>query len=348
MTISILIPCYNEEVGIADCVRSCLAQTRPADQIVVVNDGSSDDSAAILKEFGDQVTVLTMPKPTGNKSFAQEIGLKFITSDYFVATDGDTVLDKDFLKYVEENVTLDPELSALSGYVRSMRHNWLTACRAFEYSIGQNLHKLSQHHLGFLFVIPGAAAVFKTEDFKSYIPFEHDTLTEDLDFTYRLHTLDLKIQYDRRMVVYTQDPATLHSYINQMRRWLAGGWQCLLKHYRLAGRLPKTSLILTMLYAEGLVFALMIFLLPLLSLEFFAYFVLTYLPLAFVLAAYAAWREKRLDLLLVPIPYLFVAVINSYIFLEQMVKEVFIRQKNLTWFKPERFASKPARKSVTA
>lgn len=340
MTISILIPCYNEEVGIAECIRSCLAQTRPADQIVVVNDGSTDRSAEILNEFGDQITVLTMPKPTGNKSYAQEIGLKFVSSDYFVATDGDTILDKDFLKYVDENIEMNPTVSALSGYVRSMPHNWLTACRAFEYSVGQNLHKLSQHHLGFLFVIPGAAAVFKTADFKNYIPFEHDTLTEDLDFTYRLHTLDLKIQYDRRMVVYTQDPNTLHGYINQMRRWLAGGWQCLLKHHSIAGRMPKTSLVLTLLYAEGLVFALMIFALPFLSLELFAYFILTYLPVTFAMAIYAAIREKRWELLLVPIPYMFVAAINSYIFLEQMVKEVFMRQKNLTWFKPERFATK--------
>ena len=340
MTISILIPCHNEEVGIADCVRSCLAQTRPADQIIVVNDGSTDRSGEILREFGDQVIVLTMPKATGNKSFAQEVGLKFVTSDYFVATDGDTILDKDFLMYVEENVKVDPSISAVSGYVRSIKHNWLTACRAFEYSVGQNLHKLSQHHLGFLFVIPGAAAVFKTADFRNYIPFEHDTLTEDLDFTYRLHTLDLKIQYDRRMVVYTQDPATLHSYINQMRRWLAGGWQCLLKHKNLAGHVPKSSLVLTLLYTEGLVFALMLFLLPFLSFKMFVYFLLVYLPVSFTLAIYAAWREKRLDLLLVPIPYLFLAAVNSYIFLEQMVKEVFFRKQDLTWFKPERFISK--------
>jgi acyl carrier protein len=72
-----------------------------------------------------------------------------------------------FIYTPEEDFIKHPELTALGGYVRSVKHNWITACRAFEYSVGQNLHKLAQHHLGFLFVIPGAAGVFKTADFNS-------------------------------------------------------------------------------------------------------------------------------------------------------------------------------------
>jgi len=261
-----------------------------------------------------------------------------VTGDIFIATDGDTQLEEDFVKIVEEDMTENPELTALGGYVRSMKHNWLTACRAFEYSVGQNLHKLAQHHLGFLFVIPGAAGVFKTQDFKDYISFEHDTLTEDLDFTYRLHTQDLKIMFDRRLVVFTQDPATLHSYVNQMRRWFGGGWQCLMKHFRLGAKQPKVALELSIMYAEGLVFSVLLFLLPILSLEFFKNFLLSYFALAIAFATFAAWKERRLELLLVPIPYTLLVVINAYVFLEQFVKEVVLRRKNLTWFKPERFA----------
>ncbi len=337
MTITILIPCHNEELGIAATVQSCLNQTRKPDQILVVNDGSTDRSGEILKSFGDQIQVLHLPKATGNKSHAQELGLKFVTTDVFIATDGDTQLDERFVEYVEEDLENNPELTALGGYVRSQRHNWLTACRAFEYSVGQNLHKLAQHHLGFLFVIPGAAGVFKTDHFRKYISFEHDTLTEDLDFTYRLHSLDLKIMYDRRLVVLTQDPATLHSYINQMRRWFGGGWQTLMKHHRLAFKKPKIALELSIMYAEGIVFSILVFLLPFLSLEFYKNFILSYFALAIAFAIFAAWKERRIEMLLVPIPYVLLVLINSYIFLEQFVKEVVLRRKNLTWFHPERF-----------
>jgi cellulose synthase/poly-beta-1,6-N-acetylglucosamine synthase-like glycosyltransferase len=337
MYISILIPCHNEEKSIAACVNSCLLQSRPPDQIVVVNDGSTDRSGEILKTFGNKITLITIAKATGNKSHAQERGLLSVTGEVFVATDGDTVLDRDFVRCVEEDFMQNPALSAIGGYVRSQKYNWLTACRAFEYAVGQNLHKLAQHHLGFLFVIPGAAGVFKTADFKEYIAFEHDTLTEDLDFTYRLHQLDLKVLYDRRLVVFTQDPATLYSYINQMRRWFGGGWQCLAKHYKLATLQPKVALELSIMYAEGLVFSVLLFLLPLLSLRFYVNFILSYFVLAVSFALFAAWKEKRPELLLVPIPYTILVFINAYIFLEQMVREVILKQKNLLWFHPQRF-----------
>jgi len=222
--ISVLIPCRNEERSIKATVESCLNQSRKPDQIVVVNDGSTDRTADILALFGDKIQVVTIKKATGNKSYAQEYGLKFVTSDVFVTTDGDTMLDKDFIKYIEEDFQ-DESIISVAGYVRSMKYNWLTACRAFEYAVGQNLHKLAQSNINFLFVIPGAAGGFRTSDFRKHISFDHDTLTEDLDFTYRLHKKSLNILYDRRAIVFTQDPTTLKAYLNQMRRWFGGGWQ---------------------------------------------------------------------------------------------------------------------------
>ena len=346
MKISILIPCHNEEQSIAACVQSCLDQSRKPDEIIVVNNGTTDRSTEILESFGDKITLLNTPA-LGNKSYAQELGLKYVTGDIFIATDADTKLEYDFVKYIEEDYTKYPELTAVGGYVRSVRHNWLTACRAFEYAVGQNLHKLAQHHLDFLFVIPGAAGAFKTKDFADHITFEHDTVTEDLDFTYRLHKQGLKIFYDRRVVVFTQDPQTLHSYINQMRRWFGGGWQCLMKHYRLAGEQPKMALELSLMYMEGIAFSTLLFILPLLSLKFFAAFIASYFVVAIGFALFAAWSEKRWELLLVPVPYLLLVVINAYIFLEQMVREVFLGKKNLSWFQPERYNFTPAKNTVS-
>lgn len=336
MKISILIPAHNEEKSIGACVRSCLVQSRKPDEVVVVDDGSTDRTAEILASFGDKIRVISIAKATGNKSHAQEYGLKFIKGDVFIATDGDTVLDKDFVKYVEQDFKERPEIMSVAGYVRSVKYNWLTACRAFEYAVGQNIHKLAQHYIGFLFVIPGAAGAFRTKAFFQHIPFEHDTLTEDLDFTYRLHKQGLKIYYDRRAIVYTQDPATLHSYINQMRRWFGGGWQCLVKHRALVVKEPRIALEASLMYMEGIAFSVLLFILPFLSLRFFATFLISYFAIAFVFAAFATWKEKRWAMMLVPFPYLLLVYINSYTFLEQMVREVFFGQKKLVWFHPER------------
>lgn len=335
MKISILIPAHNEERSIEATVRSCLNQSRKPDQILVVDDGSTDKTPEILASFGNAIDVGTITPATGNKSHAQELGLKHITGDIFIATDGDTILDKDFVKHIEEDFQ-DPKVVAVAGYVRSKKYNWLTACRAFEYAVGQNLHKLAQHNINFLFVIPGAAGAFRTKVFNENVGFEHDTLTEDLDFTYRLHKNGFKVHYDRRAIVFTQDPMTIRQYVNQMRRWFGGGWQCLMKHYSLVTKSPQAALELSLMYMEGITFSILLFILPFLSLKFYFTIIFSYLITATAFACFAAWKERRPELLVVPFPYLLILYIHSYVFLEQFVKEVIFRKKSLVWFKPDR------------
>ena len=335
MKISIIIPCHNEEKSIRACVESCLDQTRPPDQVLVVNDGSTDNSAAILAEFGSRIDVLTIPEATGNKSYAQERGLCFVTGDIFVATDGDTILDPYFVQYIEEDFLKDPDVVAVCGYVKSLKHNWLTACREIDYAIGQDLFKLAQSYIDTVFVIPGCAGAFRRDIFLQYVHFDHDTLTEDMDFTYKLHEEYFVIAYDRRAVAYTQDPATLSQYINQMRRWYCGGWQNLRKHYRILGK-PNSALQLSMTYLEGLMFSFLLFMAPFLSFRSFLLFIVPYILLALAMGVYGAVSRKRLDLFLFSPLSVVLLCVNSAIFLEQFWKEIILRKTNLEWFHPAR------------
>ena len=102
LTFSILIPAHNEEKMISSCIQSCLTQTRKPDEIIVINDGSTDNTGDILKTYGNQITVISIDKATGNKSKAQEIGVKYVTTDILIATDGDTILDKDFVNILKK------------------------------------------------------------------------------------------------------------------------------------------------------------------------------------------------------------------------------------------------------
>ena len=335
MKTCIIIPCHNEEKSIRACVESCLAQTRPPDQILVVNDGSTDNSGKILAEFGNKIKVITIPIATGNKSHAQERALEYVISDIFIATDGDTILDTHLVEEIEKSFTLHPNAVAVGGYVRSLQHNWLTACRELDYIVGQNLYKVAQASIGALFVIPGCAGAFKTEIFKKYIHFDHDTLTEDLDFTYKLHENYFEIVYNKNAIAYTQDPATISEYVNQMRRWYCGGWQNLKKHYSLIKK-PSNSLQLSLTYAEGIIFSVVLFLLPLVNIKTFLYLLVPYLLFVVILGAYAAIIRKRIDLLLYSPTYVALIFINAWIFLEQFWKEIVLQKSNLVWFHPER------------
>lgn len=335
MKISVLIPCFNEEKMIEACIKSCLNQTRRFDEIIFIDDCSTDKTPEILNYYSDKIIVKRTPHNSGSKSKAQEFGLEFVTGDIFITTDADTILSKYFAQEVEECFS-DEKTVAMAGYIESLPYNWLTLCRAFDYIIGQNLHKLAQSYINFLFVMPGAASAFKTEVFKKHISFDHDTITEDLDFTYKLQNKHFKIVYNRYAVSYTQDPTTINSYINQMRRWYAGGWQNLLKHYSTGVNLIKTFE-LSLIYIEGLVFAILLFITPLINPFFGLIFLSGYLCVALIFGIWVAIKESRLVFLFIPFPYMILVFINSTIFIEQFIREVILKQKNLNWFKPERF-----------
>lgn len=327
MKISVLIPCYNEALTIERCILSCLNQTRPVDEIVVVDDSSTDDTPNILKKFSGQIKVVRTIRNSGNKSHAQEYGLQFVTGDIFVTTDGDTMLQSNFIATIEKDME-DESVSAVAGYVRSLKYNWITACRALDYSISQNIDKLAQHYMNFVFVIPGAAGAFRTNIFKEKILFAHDTLTEDLDFTYRLHKMGYKIGYNRKAVCYTQDPTTLKAYINQMRRWFGGGWQNFLKHFGVPEK-PGMALELSLIYVEGLAFSFLAFLMPLINLYLTIKLFLIYCAVIFILCTFGYIKERRLEFLFALPCYIFLKYINAWIFIEQFFKEVILRKKTL-------------------
>lgn len=334
-TIGILIPAHNEEKIITRTIHSCLTQTRPADQIVVVNDGSTDRTQEILEQFGDKITVVRVPRATGNKSRAQAIGIQALTTDIFIATDGDTLLHPDFVLEIEKSFQ-DPAVHAVAGYVQSLRYNVLTALREIEYVVAQDLFKLAQSRINYVLIVPGCAGAYYTHLFRNgTLTFEHDTLTEDLDITYKLHQQHCVIAYNQNALVYTQDPPSLHSYINQMRRWYAGGWQNLLKHYRVLSQ-PNASLALTLSYCESLLFACLFFLLPILDWHIYLY-VLLFNTIAIMIAgAYAAWQRNRIELFLYSPLRVGMQYINSYLFIEQFYFEVLVRKHTMHWFKPER------------
>ena len=334
MKITVLVPCHNEELTIKKCVSSILKQSRKPDQVIVVNDVSTDNSLKLLKSFKKKIEVVNTLKSSGNKSHAQEVGLKHVSGDILITTDADTILHKDFVANISAEFN-DESVIASAGYVVSTKQNWLTSCRQIDYLISQEVHKAAQSKINALFVIPGCAGAYRTKSFKKHISFDHDTLTEDLDFTYKHHQNNLKITFCKKAIVYTQDPATIDDYVKQLRRWNAGNWQNLLKHYQVMDK-PGNALEMSLIYLEGLIFPFVLICAFVLNFRIFVMFSITYLAIISAFAFFGAVRDRRWDLLVQIPTYFFVSFINYAIFIEQFVTEVILRKKNLAWFQPER------------
>lgn len=88
--VSVIIPCYNAERWIAEAIDSCLNQTYPSVEIIVINDGSTDNSLEIIKSYGDKIVWETGEKKGGNharnRGFALSKGkyIQFLDADDYI------------------------------------------------------------------------------------------------------------------------------------------------------------------------------------------------------------------------------------------------------------------------
>jgi cellulose synthase/poly-beta-1,6-N-acetylglucosamine synthase-like glycosyltransferase len=133
---------------------------------------------------------------------------------------------------------LRPESAAATGYVRSLPGKNVSQYRAFEYTVGMEIHRRIQNMFGVIPVIPGPTSCFRADVFNK-LNFANGSLTEDFDVTLQLHRLKLgDIQFIPEAVAYTQDPATMPDFIKQISRWNRGTLQGILK-YRIGRKATK-------------------------------------------------------------------------------------------------------------
>ena len=99
-SITAVIPTYNVEGYLAGAIQSVLGQTRPPDQIVIVDDCSTDDTLAVARAFADpRIVVRSTPVNSGSGA-ARNIGIKIATGDYVAMLDGDDYWLPDHLNVV--------------------------------------------------------------------------------------------------------------------------------------------------------------------------------------------------------------------------------------------------------
>ena len=95
--ISVIIPCYNTEKYIAECLDSIINQTYSYWEIICVNDGSKDGTLEILEDYRnktpEKITVISVPN--GGASAARNVGLKIAKGDYIQFIDADDLITPD-------------------------------------------------------------------------------------------------------------------------------------------------------------------------------------------------------------------------------------------------------------
>ena len=113
MKISVVIPAYNAEQHIGRAIDSVLAQTRPADEIIVIDDGSTDATAEVIRSFGDRVTLIQ--QKNAGVSVARNTGIEAATGDWIAFLDADDEWLPEKLKRQAEHLSRNPDLRWTTG-----------------------------------------------------------------------------------------------------------------------------------------------------------------------------------------------------------------------------------------
>jgi len=228
--VSIIVPAFNEEVGIGRAVRSLAASRYPNDfEVVVVDDGSTDRSAQIVEELGEP-TVRLIRQPNAGKAAALNRGIAAAEHEILITVDADTVFEEQTLERLVQGFS-EPDVGAVSGNTKvGNRRGLLGRWQHIEYVMGFNLDRRMYEVFNCMPTVPGAIGGFRRAALQEIGGVSAATLAEDTDITMDIGRHGWRVIYVDDARAWTEAPETLGQLWRQRYRWAFGTIQAVWKH----------------------------------------------------------------------------------------------------------------------
>jgi cellulose synthase/poly-beta-1,6-N-acetylglucosamine synthase-like glycosyltransferase len=230
--VSVIVPAHNEALVIKNTIDSLLASDYQDYEIIVVDDGSADNTGEIVSEnFSTNKRVQLFSVSTaGGKSAALNLGLRHARGEIVVALDADTLFAPQTVGALARRFH-DPRMGAVAGNAKvGNRINIVTRWQALEYITSQNMDRRAFASLNCITVVPGAVGAWRRDLIEQAGGFQSDTLAEDQDLTLRIRRMGHNIGYEEDAIAWTEAPDRLHTLARQRFRWAFGTLQCMRKH----------------------------------------------------------------------------------------------------------------------
>jgi poly-beta-1,6 N-acetyl-D-glucosamine synthase len=261
--VSIIVPAYNEAAVISSSLSSLLELRYPYYEIIAVDDGSTDETYAKMKEFEGNhygVRVSVFRKENSGKADTLNYGIRHSRAPIVVCMDSDSRLTPEALRYAIAHFR-DPHVGAVAGNVKVInRHNIWTRLQALEYIEGLNIVRNAQAFWRTVNVIPGPIGIFRRTAIEATGGYDSDTFAEDFDMTVKMLAEGWKIAYEPKAVAFTEAPEELLDIIKQRYRWCRGILQAIRKQKHLLASTEgtiSTPFSLWYMIFEGLVWPAM-------------------------------------------------------------------------------------------
>jgi cellulose synthase/poly-beta-1,6-N-acetylglucosamine synthase-like glycosyltransferase len=229
--VSVVVPAFNEGKVIIRTIESLLASDHKNFEIIIVDDGSTDDTLHIAqKHFGINERVAIYTKENGGKAEALNHGWKRARGEVIIALDADTLFTPQTISSLSHRFA-NPRIGAVAGNAKvGNRLNIVTKWQALEYVTSQNFDRRAFASLNCITVVPGSVGAWRRSVLEEAGGFSSDTLAEDQDLTIQVRKLGYKIGYEEAAIGLTEAPDSLRSLAKQRFRWSYGTLQCMWKH----------------------------------------------------------------------------------------------------------------------
>lgn len=231
--VSVLIPCFNEGDNAEETLRHALALDYPEFEVIAINDGSTDNTAAVLDRLARQQPRLRVVHLAQNqgKAMALQAGSLLAKYEVLICIDGDALLDKYAAHWLVRHFVVDPEVAAVTGNPRIRnRSTLLGRIQVGEFSSIVGMIKRAQRTFGRLFTVSGVITAFRKSAVHQVGYWSADMLTEDIDITWKLQRAGWDVRFEPKALVWILMPETLSGLWKQRLRWAMGGAQVLLKN----------------------------------------------------------------------------------------------------------------------
>ncbi len=273
--VSIVVPAFNEGPVIQQSIRSLLCMDYPCFEVLVVDDGSTDDTyqraLAASRGFG---RVRVMRKSNGGKASALNLGLAHARGSLILNMDADSKLSRNALRACVRHF-LDPSVAAVAGNIKvANRENLVTRLQAIEYIHGLGLERRAQDAIKAVSVIGGPLGMFRKSALQEVGGYDSDTFAEDRDVTLKLLARGWSVTYEPLAKAWCESPSRWLDLLGQRYRWTRGTVQAVFKHRKSLWTLrANPTMCLSLWYM-----AIDSFLVPVISLAMIGFF--GYLALA--------------------------------------------------------------------
>ncbi|MFW3583483.1 poly-beta-1,6 N-acetyl-D-glucosamine synthase IcaA [Staphylococcus caprae] len=240
--ITFLLACYNESETVRDTLSNVLSLNYAKKEIIIINDGSSDNTADIIYDMKKHHDFKFVDLQVNRgKANALNEGVKQASYDYVMCLDADTIVDQDAPYYMMDNFKNDPKLGAVTGNPRIRnKSSILGKIQTIEYASLIGCIKRSQSLAGAINTISGVFTLFKKSALKEVGYWDTDMITEDIAVSWKLHLAGFHILYEPRALCWMLVPETVGG------RWAQGGHEVLLRDFWATMKSKKLSLYILM------------------------------------------------------------------------------------------------------